>query len=422
MSDKWQDFGRKADDAEAGGGFRFPDAGSDEDLKEAAEAFDREENEQDMSVFAADAKNTGTDGAEERRRRREESRKQQKEIRHRKLLLQYGIAGGVLLVSLVVFAALLISNFRKDRDDPRQIAAKSEKPGIADVTEPTETEDAAAVPVFYYEAHLTDTTGGFAESVVSENGILIDVETGDILAQKGAFERISPASMTKILTVLVAAEHITPEQLDDTFTMTIDITDYSYRNGCSNAGFEVDEVLTVRDLFYGTILPSGADAAVGLATYVAGSQEAFVELMNEKLEEMGLAGTTNFTNCVGLYDENHYSTAYDIAMIIQAATDNEWCREVMSARKYTTGVTKQHEEGITISNWFLRRIEDKDTHGEVLCAKTGFVNQSGSCAASLASDGNGREYICVTAGSTSSWRCIYDHVDIYTQYLPKPQP
>ena len=144
----------------------------------------------------------------------------------------------------------------------------------------------------------SDTTGGFAESVVSENGILIDVETGDILAQKGAFERISPASMTKILTVLVAAEHITPEQLDDTFTMTIDITDYSYRNGCSNAGFEVDEVLTVRDLFYGTILPSGADAAVGLATYVAGSQEAFVELMNEKLEEMGLAGTTNFTNCV----------------------------------------------------------------------------------------------------------------------------
>ena len=81
--------------------------------------------------------------------------------------------------------------------------------------------------------------------------------------------------------------------------------------------------------------------------------------------------------------------------------------------------TKQHKDGITVSNWFLRRIEDKDTHGEVLCAKTGFVAQSGSCAASLASDKNGKEYICVTAGSTSSWRCIYDHVELYDKYLPE---
>ena len=85
----------------------------------------------------------------------------------------------------------------------------------------------------------------------------------------------------------------------------------------------------------------------------------------------------------------------------------------------TTTKTREHPEGRTVSNWFLRRIEDKDTHGEVLCAKTGFVAQSGSCAASLAKDKNGEEYICVTGGSTSSWRCIYDHVDIYDAFLPK---
>ena len=75
----------------------------------------------------------------------------------------------------------------------------------------------------------------------------------------------------------------------------------------------VDETVPVRELFYGTILSSGADAALGLATYVAGSQEAFVALMNEKLEELGIADTAHFTNCVGLYDEAHKCTVSDMA-------------------------------------------------------------------------------------------------------------
>ena len=82
-----------------------------------------------------------------------------------------------------------------------------------------------------------------------------------------------------------------------------------------------------------------------------------------------------------------------------------------------TESTTEHPEGIDISNWFLRRIEDKDTGGEVLCAKTGYVTQSKSCAVSYGTFAEGDPYICVTAGSSSSWRCIYDHVEIYTQYI-----
>ena len=225
--------------------------------------------------------------------------------------------------------------------------------------------------------------------------------------------------MTKVLTVLVAAEHITEEQLDDTFTMTIDITDYSYVNDCSNVGFLVDEKVKVRDLFYGTILPSGGDAAVGLATYVAGSHEAFVDMMNEKLAELGLADTAHFTNCVGLYDSNHYCSVYDMAIIMKAAMENELCREVLGTKVYITQPSTEHPEGLTISNWFLRRIEDKDTKGEVIGAKTGYVVESGSCAVSYQLSENGIPYICATAGSTSSWRCIYDHVEIYNLYAPE---
>lgn len=265
-------------------------------------------------------------------------------------------------------------------------------------------------------AQSDENTLGLVGDAVSENAVFIDVEEGRILAQKGARERISPASMTKILTVLVAAEHIT--DADDTFEITRDITDYSYSNGCSSAGFEVGECVTVNDLFYGTILPSGADAAVGLAMYVAGSQEEFVELMNEKLEELGLSETSHCTNCVGLYDDEHYSTVYDMAVIMKAAYDNEFCREVLSKHMYTTSSTPEHPDGLTLSNLFLRRIEDSDTHGEVLCAKTGFVAQSGNCAASLSIGDDGRLYICVSAHATSSWRCIKDHVAFYQYFLP----
>ena len=158
----------------------------------------------------------------------------------------------------------------------------------------------------------TDSTLYPGDEINSSNAIFIDLETGNILADKGAKQRIVPASMTKVLTLLVAAENI--DDLDDTFQITSDITDYSYVNGCSNAGFEKEEVVTVRDLLYGTNLPSGADAALGLAVYVSGSQEAFVELMNQKLDELGLSETAHFTNCIGIYDENHYCTVYDMAM------------------------------------------------------------------------------------------------------------
>lgn len=276
-----------------------------------------------------------------------------------------------------------------------------------------------------FAAESSSATAGFGDEIISQYGVLIDVEEGTILAQKEARTRINPASMTKILTVLTAAEELgitgenweESEILADTFPITIEITDYSFINDCSNVGFEVGEEVTVRDLFYGTILPSGGDAALGLACYVAGSQEAFVELMNEKLEELGLSESTHFTNCVGLYEKEHYTTVYDMAILMKTAADIPFCREVLSAHTYNTSATVQHPDGLLISNWFLRRIEDKDTHGEVLCGKTGYVLQSGSCAASLAADAAGREYLCVTAASSSSWQCIYDQVKLYQKYL-----
>lgn len=265
-----------------------------------------------------------------------------------------------------------------------------------------------------YDINKTDSTYYItSENMMSNYAILVDAVDGNAVCQKEGFTRINPASMTKILTALVAAEHMKEEDLDRTVTITVGQTDYAYTNDLSAVNFEIGEVVTVRDLFYGTILPSGADAALALAEYVSGDEETFVGLMNDKLKELGISDTTHFTNCVGLYDADHYSTCADMAVIIKAAIENDFVYDVMNAHTYTTTLTTEHPEGILISNWFLRRIEDKDTNGEVLCAKTGFVNESGSCAASYEVTKSGHPYICVTADAHSAWRCIYDHVDLY---------
>lgn len=297
--------------------------------------------------------------------------------------------------------------------------------GIMDTqTEETkDTEDTGTDDLDHPEAEpyagkyaWTEKTRTLGNGISSNHAVLVDIENGTVLAGKDETSRIVPASMTKVLTLLTAVEHLEAADLKDKFKITVEITDYSYVNECSCAGFGINEKVTVEDLLYGTILPSGADAALGLAIYVAGSQEDFVVMMNQKLEELGISETAHFTNCVGIYDEDHYCTLLDMAVIMEAALENDLCREVLSARTYTTSQTKQHKEGLLLSNWFLRRIEDKDTGGEVVCGKTGYVSESGNCAVSYGIDEKGRKYICVTADAPGSWKCIYDHVKIYKRF------
>ena len=356
------------------------------------------------------------------RRRAERRRRRRRQARIRRAMVLACM--GLVLILVVVLGVTAV----------RRISNKSEKGTVESIYLAQKTKLKAAVPADTGAAGDTGTetsfpsvsTGDYAisgldtapylssDEVTSTRALLVDADNRTVLYQRGAGDRISPASMTKVLTLLVAVEHVS--NLSDTFTITREITDYSYSHDCSAVGFDENETVTVKDLLYGTILPSGGDAAAGLACYVSGSLDGFVELMNQKLQELGLSGSAHFTNCVGLYDDNHYCTLYDLAVIMEAAMDNELCREILNTRTYVTSSTEQHPDGITISNWFLRRIEDKDTHGEIIGAKTGYVVQSGNCAVSSSKSDSGRQYICVTADAHSAWRCIYDHVAVYANY------
>ncbi|MBP3736483.1 MAG: D-alanyl-D-alanine carboxypeptidase [Lachnospiraceae bacterium] len=352
---------------------------------------------------------------------------------------------GIFLCFMLLFVSVR-GILRAVRRDDGGVVASAEAAQVQAVEELTQQELAFAAPpeeeeeeqaglseevaMFFdgYEAKRTERTVYLAvEEVQSQYGVIVDVETGEVMAGREDGTIINPASMTKILTLLVAVEELekqegrplSEEVLSRTTTVTQEICDFTYSHDCSQAGFMPDEEVSIRDLLYGTILPSGGDAAMTLAAYAAGSEEAFVARMNEKLAALGLSSTAHFTNSVGLYDPDHHCTVTDMAMILKAALENDLCRQVLSEHRYVTSKTAAHPDGIDISNWFLRRIEDKDNHGEVMSAKTGYVAEAGCCAASYQIADDGHHHICVTANAWSAWRAIYDHVAIYQTYTGK---
>ena len=245
--------------------------------------------------------------------------------------------------------------------------------------------------------------------------MLVDVQSGTVLAEKGMDEKIYPASMTKVMTLLVAAENL--PDLDATFTMTQAIIDPLYLAGASMAGYVNGETVTMRDLLYGAVVPSGAEATEALAQAVAGSEEAFVTMMNEKAAALGLT-STHFMNTSGLHDEDHYSTVREIALILQAALQNEVCAEVLSAENYRASRTEQHPDGLAMTNKFLYRVHHEYSLGgaEITAAKTGYTAEAMNCCASAGKTPDGRSVICVTANAWTGEFCIEDHIALDSKY------
>lgn len=264
-------------------------------------------------------------------------------------------------------------------------------------------------------AQASENTRALDLELYSSSAVLVDVQSGTVLAEKGMDEKIYPASMTKVMTLLVAAENL--PDLDATFTMTQAIIDPLYLAGASMAGYVNGETVTMRDLLYGAVVPSGAEATEALAQAVAGSEEAFVAMMNEKAAALGLANT-HFMNTSGLHDENHYSTVREIALILQAALENETCTEILSAENYRASETEQHPDGLAMTNKFLYRVHHEYAlnGAEITAAKTGYTAEAMNCCASAGTTPDGRSVICVTANAWTGEFCIEDHIALYTKY------
>lgn len=248
----------------------------------------------------------------------------------------------------------------------------------------------------------------------SRHALLMDAQTGEIVARKRDSEEADPASLTKMMTVLLATEAL--PDLDAPVTLPEDIFPALYAADASMAGFKPGEEVTVRDLLYGAMLPSGAECCEALARLVSGSEEAFVALMNQKAGELGMKHT-HFANCTGLTDLEHYSSAADLAVLLQAALQNETFRTVFTTEEYTSSATAQHPQGLHMTSTLLGKLNGTELeNGQILGGKTGYTQAAGLCLASLAQV-NGKEYILVTLGAPGDHATeqtnITDAVQVY---------
>ena len=231
-------------------------------------------------------------------------------------------------------------------------------------------------------------------SMNSQNALLLNLSNGRVLFEHGANERVYPASLTKIMTIILAIEQFSGQ----TMIVNADF-DALLIAGASVAGFSPGEVRTLSEILHGAMLSSGADATATIAHNIAGSYEAFVALMNERARELGMSNT-NFTNASGLHHPNHYTTTTDIAILLHHALENPIFREIFTAQHYSF-TNWAGEYRVMQSTLFANMSNYRFSGGRIIGGRTGFTNEAGRCLASLATDGTD-DYLLITLGANSA--------------------
>lgn len=228
------------------------------------------------------------------------------------------------------------------------------------------------------------------------NYVLLDEATGQVLAEKEKDTRSNPASLTKMMTALLLLK--SGKDLQQTMVCSSTVT--SFDSDSSLVGLYDGEEISYQDLLYGLMLVSGNDAAAAIAYDLGGGDiSAFVEKMNQRAQELGMTNT-HFANPHGLTNEDHYTTAYDLALLAQECMKNETFRTVVSTPEYTMAATNRHEaRTIYISNRFIStKADNASYHYEAATGiKTGSTNAAGGCLAASAKIGD-REIIAIVLG------------------------
>ena len=241
-------------------------------------------------------------------------------------------------------------------------------------------------------------------TLTSKEAIIYNLNDDNVIYEKNSNERTKIASLTKIMTSLVALENI--NNIDD--TVTVEYKDLQGLKGYAVAGFKAGDTVTYKDLLYALMLPSAADAANILARNIAGTTEDFVNMMNDKANKLGLENT-KFSNPIGMDDDN-YSTAYDLSIILKEAIKSDLFKELYNTDSYTTSnnikLTKTTDKIASKYNLDISNLTG---------SKTGFTDEAGYCLASTATYNN-VNYLVVTLNSEELPNHIKDTLDLYNYF------
>ncbi|MBO0476043.1 D-alanyl-D-alanine carboxypeptidase [Vagococcus sp. DIV0080] len=245
----------------------------------------------------------------------------------------------------------------------------------------------------------TTDTLGVLDKVHSQGVYLKNLSRGEILIQKNTQKPVSIASLTKLVTAYLLLEN----EPDLTKTIQLDqrIVDELIGEGASLSGFKGVDVISIKDLAYGIVLPSGGDAAIAAANDVSGSEETFVSEMNAFAKQTGMKQTT-FKNATGLDESGHVSTLKDLGLFMEVALKNQEFRGLVTTTTYQTEGTPFTPEGYYLESTLLKESSDLSlANGQLLGGKTGYTKKAGQCLISLA-DIKGEIFLLITTGAKGS--------------------
>lgn len=276
-------------------------------------------------------------------------------------------------------------------------------------TRTNNTEDASSEEVPQEPADITDAT---APAITANSAIVIDAKSGQILYGKNMYKRCYPASITKVMTCLVALEYV---NLNDTMTFS-DNAIWGIERDSNHISLDVGEHITIEQCLYGILLQSANEASLGIAEHVSGSVSAFSDLMNQKATELGCKDT-HFVNPNGLHDDNHYTTSYDMALITRAAIQNPIFRKIDETTYYQIPPTNLQEEPRDLWHQLKMLYPTSSYYYEpVEGGKTGFTDQAHNTLVTYASK-NGMELICVMMDCQGAANCYKDSAALYDYYF-----
>ena len=288
---------------------------------------------------------------------------------------------------LSLFCALLTSVVLTVGNGTTIVMATEATPE-ASVVSP-ETPEEPPVPESYEWEIQSNNIPGWPEGpkVMAETAIVMDMDTEEILYAKGIDEKRAPASTTKILTAMLAIEKV-PFETQITFTDEVN----NIEAGSTHIGIKPGETLTMKDCAYAILLASANEVSSGVAEYIGTTVPAFVDMMNQRAKELGCTNT-HFVNANGLYDENHYTTARDLAIIAKAAFQNETFREVVKTPYYIVPKTNITDEERWLNNHHKMILQGSEYYEGCLGGKTGYTEKAGNTLVTYA-ERNGRKLVC----------------------------
>lgn len=229
-------------------------------------------------------------------------------------------------------------------------------------------------------------------TVSAEAGILVSLDTGEVLYEKNTDMKVYPASITKIMTVLLILES---DRYDPSakIAMRADVNPYITGTGSAVSNIKVGEEISQLDLVYYVLMSSAGDCAYLAALHYGDTVENFVAMMNERAQQLGLTGT-HYGNPVGLHDEETYTTVRDVRVLAEYALKNETFKTVCESKRYEVPATNMSGSRILSTTNFLQDNTTNYYYSYAKGVKTGFTNQAGRCLVSTASN-NGYNYMCI---------------------------